>query len=109
MDHLPGARSRRRPTDRSTGPKRRLTRRSAGPLESTSSADRRSTHGARVINYLQWESAEHLALQRAAEFPAIAGRLAGLIDFDAHECKGHKRFGRNDTVNSSKDRLVRLI
>lgn len=48
----------------------------------------RSTDGTRVINYLQWESAEHLAaLQRAPEFQAIAGRLAGLIDFEPHECE----------------------
>jgi len=48
----------------------------------------RSTDGTRVINYLQWESAEHLhAMQRSAEFKAVAERFAGLIDFDPHECE----------------------
>jgi quinol monooxygenase YgiN len=47
----------------------------------------RSTDGTRVINYLQWESAEHLAaMQRSPEFQAIARRFAGLIEFDPHEC-----------------------
>lgn len=48
----------------------------------------RSTDGTRVFNYLQWESADHLAaMQRSPEFQAIAGRLAGLIEFDPHECE----------------------
>ena len=48
----------------------------------------RSTDGSRVFNYLQWESAEHLAaMQRSAEFQAIAGRFAGLIEFEPHECE----------------------
>ncbi|HEX5191667.1 MAG TPA: antibiotic biosynthesis monooxygenase family protein [Solirubrobacteraceae bacterium] len=47
----------------------------------------RSTDGTRVFNYLQWETAEHLAaMQRSPEFQQIAGRLAGLIDFDPHQC-----------------------
>jgi len=47
----------------------------------------RSTDGTRVINYLQWESAEHLAaMQRSPEFHAIARRFAGLIEFEPHEC-----------------------
>ena len=47
----------------------------------------RSTDGTRVFNYLQWESAEHLAaMQRSPEFQAIAGRFAGLIEFEPHEC-----------------------
>ena len=47
----------------------------------------RSTDGTRVINYLQWESAEHLAaMQRSPEFQAIARRFTGLIEFDPHEC-----------------------
>ena len=46
----------------------------------------RSTDGTRVINYLQWESAEHLAaMQRSAEFQAIGRRFAGLIEFDPHQ------------------------
>jgi quinol monooxygenase YgiN len=48
----------------------------------------RSTDGQRVFNYLQWESAEHLAvMQRSAEFQAIARRFAGLIEFEPHECE----------------------
>ena len=41
-----------------------------------------------VINYLQWQSAEHLAaMQRSSEFRAIARRFAGLIEFDPHQCE----------------------
>jgi quinol monooxygenase YgiN len=48
----------------------------------------RSIDGTRVFNYLQWESAEHLAaMQRSPEFHAIAGRFAGLIEFEPHECE----------------------
>ena len=48
----------------------------------------RSTDGTRVFNYLQWESAEHLAvMQRSPEFHAIARRFAGLIEFEPHECE----------------------
>jgi quinol monooxygenase YgiN len=48
----------------------------------------RSTDGTRVINYLQWETPEHLArLQRSPEFQAIARRLAGLVEFEPHECE----------------------
>jgi quinol monooxygenase YgiN len=48
----------------------------------------RSTDGTRVINYLQWESAEHLAaMQNSAEFQAIGHRFAGLIEFDPHQCE----------------------
>jgi quinol monooxygenase YgiN len=48
----------------------------------------RSTDGTRVFNYLQWESAEHLAaMQRSPEFQAIARRFAGLIEFEPHECE----------------------
>ncbi|MGD0311248.1 MAG: antibiotic biosynthesis monooxygenase [Acidimicrobiales bacterium] len=48
----------------------------------------RSTDGTRVINYLQWESAEHLAaMQRSAEFQVIARQFAGLIEFDPHQCE----------------------
>jgi quinol monooxygenase YgiN len=47
----------------------------------------RSTDGTRVFNYLQWESAEHLAaMQRSPEFQAIGRRFAGLIEFEPHEC-----------------------
>ena len=47
----------------------------------------RSSDGTRVFNYLQWESAEHLAaMQRSPEFQAIASRFAGLIEFEPHEC-----------------------
>lgn len=46
-----------------------------------------STDGRRVFNYLQWETAEHLAaMQRSGEFQALAGRFASLIDFEPHEC-----------------------
>jgi heme-degrading monooxygenase HmoA len=46
----------------------------------------RSTDGTRVINYLQWKSAEHLAaMQRSAEFQAIGRRFTGLIEFDPHQ------------------------
>jgi len=52
-----------------------------------SAAVHRSRDGTRVFNYLQWESAEHLAaMQRSPEFRAIARRFAGLIDFEPHEC-----------------------
>jgi quinol monooxygenase YgiN len=48
----------------------------------------RSTDGTRVFNYLQWETADHLAaMQRSPEFAAIARRLAGLIEFDPHQCE----------------------
>jgi len=48
----------------------------------------RSVDGTRVINYLQWESPEHLAaLQRSPGFQKIARRLAGLIEFDPHQCE----------------------
>ena len=48
----------------------------------------RSIDGTRVFNYLQWESAEHLgAMQRSPEFQTISGRLAGLIEFDPHQCQ----------------------
>ncbi|HET7170839.1 MAG TPA: antibiotic biosynthesis monooxygenase family protein [Gaiellales bacterium] len=48
----------------------------------------RSTDGTRVFNYLQWESGEHLAaMQRSAEFQALARRFAGLIEFDPHRCE----------------------
>jgi quinol monooxygenase YgiN len=48
----------------------------------------RSTDGTRVINYLQWESAEYLAaMQRSAEFQAIGSRFAGLTEFDPHQCE----------------------
>jgi heme-degrading monooxygenase HmoA len=46
----------------------------------------RSTDGTRVVNYLQWETAEHLsAMQRSSEFQAIARRFSGLIEFEPHE------------------------
>lgn len=52
-----------------------------------SAAVHRSRDGTRVFNYLQWESAEHLAtMQRSPEFQAIARRLVGLIEFEPHEC-----------------------
>lgn len=48
----------------------------------------RSIDGTRVVNYLQWESVEHLAaMQRSPEFRTIAGGLAGLIEFEPHECE----------------------
>lgn len=47
----------------------------------------RGSDGRLVTNYLQWETAEHLhAMQRSAEFRAVAQRLTGLVRFDAHEC-----------------------
>lgn len=53
-----------------------------------SAAVHRSTDGTRVIDYLQWESHDHLAaMQRSSEFQAIARRFAGLIEFDPHECE----------------------
>jgi quinol monooxygenase YgiN len=52
-----------------------------------SAAVHRSLDGTLVINYLQWESAEHLAaMQRSSEFQAIARRFAGLIQFEPHQC-----------------------
>lgn len=48
----------------------------------------RSVDGTRVFNYLQWESAGHLAaMQRSPEFQALGRRLAGLIQFDPHQCE----------------------
>ena len=48
----------------------------------------RSTDGTRVFNYLQWETAEHLAaMQRSPAFQAIGRRFAGLIEFEPHECE----------------------
>jgi quinol monooxygenase YgiN len=48
----------------------------------------RSTDGTRVFNYLQWETAEHLAaMQRSSAFQAIARQFAGLIEFEPHECE----------------------
>lgn len=53
-----------------------------------SAAVHRSTDGTRVFNYLQWETAEHLAaMQRSPAFQAIARQFAGLIEFDPHECE----------------------
>lgn len=53
-----------------------------------SAAIHRSKDGTLVVNYLQWESAEHLAaMQRSAEFRQIARRFAGLIEFEPHECE----------------------
>jgi quinol monooxygenase YgiN len=53
-----------------------------------SAAVHRSTDGTRVFNYLQWASAEHLAaMQRSPEFQAIGRRLAGLIEFEPHQCE----------------------
>ena len=41
-----------------------------------------------MINYLQWQSPEHLAaMQRSSEFQAIARRFAGLIEFEPHQCE----------------------
>ena len=48
----------------------------------------RSVDGTVVINYLQWQSPEHLAaMQRSSEFQAIARRFAGLIEFEPHQCE----------------------
>jgi quinol monooxygenase YgiN len=48
-----------------------------------SAAVHQSTDGTRVVNYLQWESPEHLAaMQRSPMFEAIASRFAGLIEFE---------------------------
>lgn len=48
----------------------------------------RSVDGIRVINYLQWESVEHLtAMQNSPQFQDIARQFAGLIEFDPHQCQ----------------------
>jgi quinol monooxygenase YgiN len=48
----------------------------------------RSVDGTLVANYLQWQSAEHLAaMQRSSEFQAIARRFAGLVQFEPHQCE----------------------
>jgi hypothetical protein len=48
----------------------------------------RSTHGTRVFNYVQWESAAHLAaMQRSSRFQAIARGFAGLVECEPHECE----------------------
>lgn len=47
-----------------------------------------SVDGTRVINYLQWESVEHLtAMQRSLQFQDVARQFAGLIEFDPHQCR----------------------
>jgi quinol monooxygenase YgiN len=47
----------------------------------------RSADGSVVVNYLQWQSAEHLAvMQRSHEFQEIARRFSGLIEFEPHQC-----------------------
>ncbi|MBO0830050.1 MAG: antibiotic biosynthesis monooxygenase [Streptosporangiales bacterium] len=53
-----------------------------------SAAVHRSSDGTRVFDYLQWRSAEHLAaMQRSAEFQAVARRFAGLIEFEPRQCE----------------------
>ena len=48
----------------------------------------RSIDGTRVINYLQWETAQHLAaMQQSPAFGQIAQQLRGLIEFDPHQCE----------------------
>jgi quinol monooxygenase YgiN len=48
----------------------------------------RSADGSVVVNYLQWQSADHLAaMQRSSEFQAIARCFAGLIEFEPHQCE----------------------
>lgn len=46
----------------------------------------RSTDGTRVVNYLQWRSADDLhAMQGSDEFRLLSRRFSGLIEFDPHE------------------------
>ena len=46
----------------------------------------RSTDGTRVINYLQWRSADDLrAMQISVPVQRLAAGFAGLIQFDPHE------------------------
>src|SRR3954452_25041576 len=53
-----------------------------------SAAVHRSTDGTRVFNYLQWETAEHLAaMPPSPPFQGSARQFAGLIEFDPHECE----------------------
>lgn len=48
----------------------------------------RSIDGTRVFNYLQWETAEHLAaMQRSTDFLIFARRFTGLTEFDPHQCE----------------------
>lgn len=48
----------------------------------------KSIDGTCVVNYLQWESPEDLAaMQHSSEFRAVARRLAGLVQFEPHECR----------------------
>jgi len=48
----------------------------------------RSLDGTRVVNYLQWQTAGHLAaMQRSPAFQRIAQQLSGLIEFDPHQCE----------------------
>jgi heme-degrading monooxygenase HmoA len=48
----------------------------------------RSTDGTLVVNYLQWETVEHLAaMQRSREFRRAASAFAGLIEFEPHQCE----------------------
>jgi quinol monooxygenase YgiN len=48
----------------------------------------RSIDGTLVVNYLQWESAEHLAAMQSSEaFQALGRRLAGLVRFEPQQCE----------------------
>ena len=59
----------------------------------------RSIDGTRVFNYLQWESAEHLAaMQGSPEFHAIAGRFAGLIESNRTSAKSSTSASAADVV-----------
>jgi quinol monooxygenase YgiN len=52
----------------------------------------RSTDGTRVVNYLQWKTAEHLAaMQGSPESQTIARRFEGLIEFEPHPMRGRQR------------------
>jgi heme-degrading monooxygenase HmoA len=48
----------------------------------------RSSHGTRVFNDQEWETADDLTrMQESTEFRGTAGRFAGKIEFEPHHCE----------------------
>lgn len=48
----------------------------------------RSVDGTRVFNYLQWETAQDLAVMQASPaFRDVSQQFAGLIEFEPHRCE----------------------
>lgn len=48
----------------------------------------RSVDGTRVVNYLQWRTADDLARMQSSEsFRALGRQFAGITEFDPHQCE----------------------